>query len=118
MSQHPATPTPRPVFIARMNASLFTHEFLCRLASNLKVYEAFEREALRIVAKGRTHYSARTIIEVLRHNSALSDVDPDWKLNDHATPFYARLFGLCNPEHAGLFELRHTRSVKRAEAHA
>lgn len=110
--------TPRPVFMAQMNTELFTLEFLLRLASNLKVYEAFEREALRVVAKGRTHYSARTIIEVLRHNSALSDVDAEWKLNDHATPFYARLFGLCNPEHADLFELRTTKSVKRVEAFA
>jgi len=89
--------TPRAVFIAQMNSERFTPEFLAYLPDNLHVYDAFEREALRIVNRGRTHYSARTIIEVLRHNSALAEHGGPFKLSDWHTPYLARLFVLVNP---------------------
>lgn len=108
--------TPRALFMAQMNAEQFTPEFLAMLPKNLHVYTAFEREALRVVARGREHYSARTIIEVLRHNSALEEVGGAWKLNDHATPYWARLFALMNPDHAGLFEFREAKAARRDEA--
>lgn len=103
--------TPRALFVARLHADRFTHDFLLSLPANLHVYEAFEREALKVVRRGHTHYSARTIVEVLRHNSALADGDVEFKLNDHATPYYARLFTLMNPQHAQLFEFRKVRNL-------
>lgn len=101
----------RALEMARLHANRFTHEFLLALPDNLHVYAAFEREALRVVAKGHAHYSARTIIEVLRHASALADNDPEFKLNDHFTPFYARLFTILHPQHADLFEFRKVRNL-------
>lgn len=103
--------TPRPVRIAQFHAEQFTEEFLAALPANLRVYERFEVEALKVARRGFKHYSARTIIEVLRHHSALEDVDASFKLNDHATPFYARLFALLNPLHKDLFEFRETKST-------
>ena len=84
---------------------LFPSEFLTYLDENAHVYEAFEQEAIK-AAKVRQHYSARTIIEVLRHNSAVSEKGGEWKLNDHHTPYLARLFAINNPAHARLFEFR------------
>jgi hypothetical protein len=105
--------TPAPLAYATAYANQFTPEFLAYLPENLHVYQAFEREARKVAARGRTHYSARTIIEVLRHNSTLEEVGGTWKLNDHYTPYLARLFALIHPAHSGLFEFREAKAVKR-----
>jgi len=104
---------PAPVQIAELHADHFTHTFLAWLPENLHVFTAFEREAKRVAARGFRHYSARTIIEVLRHNSALAETGGPWKLNDWNTPYLARLFVLAHPEHAGLFEFRATKAAER-----
>lgn len=107
--------TPRPVALAAMHADQFTDRFLAYLPDNLHVYDAFERETLKVAAKGFKHYSARTIIEVLRHHSALHEVGGPWKLNDHMTPYWARLFALMHPPHAQLFEYREAKAVARRD---
>ena len=101
--------------IANANPDSFTPEFLAYLPENLHVYERFEREALKVAAKGFKHYSARTIIEVLRHWSALEEKGGAWKLNNDQTPYHARLFALCNPLYATLFEFREAKAAKRAQ---
>lgn len=108
----------RPLLVAQQHADQFTPVFMAYLPENLHVYDAFEREAMRVVRRGFKHYSARTIIEVLRHNSALAESGGPWKLNDHATPYLARLFALINPAFAGLFEFRITKAVGRGRAAA
>lgn len=109
--------TPRPLFMAQMHAEKFRSDFIDYLRENVFVYEAFEREALRVAAR-REHYSARTLIEVLRHESALREKAADWKLNDSWTPHLARLFALMNPRHKDLFEFRESKAAKREGAMA
>ncbi|MNL51799.1 hypothetical protein D3C87_1749270 [compost metagenome] len=116
-----ATPVPavkRPLLMAQQHVDQFTPAFMAYLPENLHVYEAFEREAMRVARRGFEHYSARTIIEVLRHNSALAERAGPWKLNDWHTPYLARLFALLNPAFAGLFEFRVTKAVGRGRAAA
>ena len=84
----------------------FREGFQAWMFENSHVWKRFEQEALRIWNRGRRHYSARTIIEVLRHESALSDTGVEYKLNDHNTPDLARLFLDLHPACAGLFETR------------
>ena len=95
-----------PIVVAQAHSDLFTPEFLEFLPENVHVYEAFEREARRIVARGFKHYSSKTIIEVLRHHSALEQVGGAWKLNNNTTPYLSRLFALMNPANADLFAFR------------
>lgn len=97
----------------RAHADRFTDEFIEYLPHNLHVFRAFEREAMKVVARGWKHYSARTIVEVLRHTSALAEVGGSFKLNDRNTPFLARLFALLHPQYANLFEYRTAKSVQR-----
>lgn len=105
---------PRPVWLAHMHREQFTDEFLAYLPDNLHVWEAFEQEALKVARKGFKHYSARTIIHVLRHHSALEEVNGEgWKLNDHVSPYPGRLFALTHPLHATLFEFREAKAAKR-----
>lgn len=104
-----------PEAIAQRYANQFTAEFLAYLPANLHVFAAFEREALKVARLGFKHYSARTIVEVLRHHSALEQVGGQWKLNDHNTPYLARLFALVHPAYSGLFEFREAKAIKREE---
>lgn len=89
--------------VARSDA--FREDFYEYLDANWQVWLRFQQEADKIRARGRSRYSARTIGEVLRHESALSD-DSGWKLNDHIWPDMARLYLAVTPEARGFFELR------------
>lgn len=85
----------------------FRNDFPGWLASNQPIYAEFERQA-RLIASRRNHYSARTIAEVIRHNSQLSEVGGEWKINNNRIPDMARLFSLRNPQHSQLFQLRNS----------
>jgi hypothetical protein len=85
---------------------VFRPGFAAWLADNRHVWHRFEAEAHKVRARGRKHYSARTIVEVLRHESALADSGEPWKLNDHNTPDLARLYLLAHPDASGFFETR------------
>lgn len=100
--------------LARENADAFRPGFVAWLADNLHVWAAFKREADRIWSRGRRHYSARTIGEVLRHESALADTGSEWKLNNVVFPDLARLYLLTHPERDGFFELRTQANSERA----
>ena len=51
--------------IVRDNPGQFAIDFEDWLGDNMHIWYAFEREAQNIRAKGRDHYSARTIVEFL-----------------------------------------------------
>ena len=101
------------VNLADTNIDQFSNEFLDWLPNNLHVYYAFEEEVMKIIKKGFKHYSARTIVHVLRHHSAVSENGSEWKINDHHSPYLARLFDLAYPNHAGLFEYRLTTKTRK-----
>ena len=75
------------------------------LEQNPHIYKAFEREALS-VAKRREHYSAKTIVEFLRHHTMITQKEGEWKIDNYATSGLARHFAKCHPTHASLFKFR------------
>jgi len=91
--------------IAKLHADEFRADFPEWLRANHPIYAEFERQAMNIAAR-RDRYSARTILEVMRHNSALSENGGHFKLNNNRAPCMARLFSITHPEHAGFFQLR------------
>lgn len=97
-------------------AKQFRKDFPAWLHDNFHVWEAFENQADMIWARGRRHYSARTIGEYLRHESALRETaaGTGWKLNDHYWPDLARLYMLVKPERDGFFERRVSPATLRA----
>jgi len=103
-----------PITVVHANDGMFRSDFAEWLVENGHVWRRFEAEADKVWARGRKHYSARTIIEVLRHESALTDTDKTWKLNDCRTPDMARLYLLLHPSHAGFFETRVQSKSERA----
>jgi hypothetical protein len=100
--------------LVRENVDLFRDDFPTWLASNRHVWDAFVREADRIRLHGRKHYSARTIIEVLRHASALAERGGVWKINNNLAPDLARLYVLRYPEAGDFFEFRVMPGSERA----
>jgi hypothetical protein len=74
------------------------------VADNVALFDRFIYEAHRV--SGRKRYSARTIIEVLRHNTLASDNDKDFKINNDIAPKFARVSMALFPALEGLFELR------------
>lgn len=96
---------------------VFRSDFHCWLNDNFHIYEAFEREANKIAAR-RDHYSSRTIIEVLRHETALREAPNELqlKITNNAAPDLARLYAMFHPERREFFEFRHSPLSDRAVA--
>lgn len=92
------------------NKHLFTKEFLLWFPENEHIWIAFVSESSKVINAGFRHYSARTIIHVLRHHSALAETRSEWKINNNISPYLARLFALVHPEHKDLFEYRKTKA--------
>lgn len=76
------------------------------LAENFHVWERFCGIAEEVWVRGRRHYSGRTIVEVIRHESAIREVSSEYKINNSAAPAMCRLYTYLRPERTGLFELR------------
>lgn len=98
----------------RMKGGSFRPDFLEWLEKNWDIYRAFEREADRVRGRGRSHYSARTIGEFLRHHTLTREEGGDFKVNDHYWPDLARLYTMMNPGTEGFFEFRVLKGAVRA----
>jgi hypothetical protein len=90
----------------KSNPDKFSDEFHTWIQDNEPIFHAFCTEALKVHNRGRKHYSARTIVEFLRHHTTLQEKDGVFKINDHCVPYMARLFDLMFPHAKGLFEYR------------
>ena len=109
--------TPTPLAVMHEHGDTFTAAFRSWLPDNLHVYDAFEAEALKVLRRGFKHYSARTIVHVLRHHSATTETSTEgWKINNDHSPYLARLFDLLHPAHVGLWEYRETKAVSETAA--
>lgn len=74
--------------------------------SNWHIVEAFEETALNLIRIGREHYSARTIVEVLVHESLLKEVDGTFKIGNDNAPDLARIFVALHPDRVDFWEYR------------
>lgn len=76
------------------------------IVHNWPVYQEFERRALALCEKGRTHLGSKMIWEVMRYYSLLAEKDNLFRLNNNRTADVARLFEALNPQYQGTFEFR------------
>ena len=100
------------VEVARANGDVLAADFLEWLPENLHVWDAFVAETLKVIRRGFTHYSSYTIVEFLRHHTAVHEASPVYKINNNHRPYLPRLFEIMYPQHAGLFEYRTTTKEK------
>lgn len=75
-----------------------------------KLFEGFTFEAINV---GRPRYSAKAVVERIRWHVDIETNDPDFKINNNHTAFYARMFMDRHPEHEGFFEMRIQLSASR-----
>ncbi len=75
---------------------------------NPHVLEQLEAMCVQVMARGRTRFSLKTAVEVLRWDYWLTTDDPTshYKLNNSYVSFYVRLIVQRHPEWDGLFEMR------------
>jgi len=92
----------------------YRSDFASWLSANPHIWSAFAREANRVWDRGRRHWSARTIIEFLRHETALAEQGGDFKINGNYVPDLARLYQDTFPDRASLFETRLPQNAARA----
>lgn len=76
------------------------------LRANFHIWKRFVQEADKVRGTGREHYSARTIGEFLRHQTALRDKESQFKCDNNVWPDCARLYLALRPEAKDFFELR------------
>lgn len=79
---------------------------LCR---NLKLFTRFIQEAHKVPSR-RNHYSSRTIIEFLRHETLEKDDDLDYKINNNIAPKMSSASMEIFPSLNGLFYKRKSNS--------
>lgn len=81
--------------------------FIPMLEQNEELWKRFESEANKAWQRGCRHYSARTIIEFLRHHSAMQQSGQlAFKINNNVAPDFARLYVAMYPERESLFQFR------------
>jgi hypothetical protein len=75
---------------------------------NPHVYVELVRRATALVSRGLPNFGVRLLWESMRFDFMISTTKgrDDFKLNDHAAPFYARLIMIREPHLADVFELR------------
>lgn len=81
-------------------------EFTDWLNANMGIWVRFMLEANKIWDSGRRHYSARTIVEYMRHETAVRERSGEWKINNNVVPYLARTYMELYPARAGFFALR------------
>jgi hypothetical protein len=77
-----------------------------------EIWHEFKKLALALVVKGRKHYGARCLVEVIRYHRDLKYADRDFKINNNFVADYARKFNRVCPEHGKFFEMRRRKGEK------
>lgn len=84
-------------------------------AANPQIYDRLRGMCENLRRKGRTFYSMRTLVCVLRYEADISTTGQEVMingvmrtvtLNDHHSPYYARMLIEDDPTYAHFFELR------------
>jgi len=77
---------------------------------NPVIYRLFCRFVDELVHAGRKRFSADAVLHRIRWETAIQTTDEKFKINDHYSSRYARLWLDENPGHGSFFELRKLRS--------
>lgn len=90
--------------IRRLEAKFRQHH-----AENPHVYELFKKFTDQVIKAGFENYSARAIFHRIRWYTNVETNDPTFKLNDHHSPYYARMW-MEDYERPDFFRIRELRN--------
>ena len=96
----------------RKSAEQLEKEFEDFHTANPHIWETIELYANKAISNGVKRWSMRSILEVIRWDSAISTSSRGYKVNDHLSPYYARHWNKVHPEYEGFFALRKTKGEK------
>lgn len=103
----------RAIQVLTFHDGFFRKDFAPWLKANWHIWERFCLESERVWDTGRRRYSARTLIEYIRHDTTLreSPSDPSrgtsgYKINNSFVPDLGRLYCLLNIGRDNFFECR------------
>lgn len=106
-----------PMNLVAENRGMFTDEFVKWLPENLHIFSEFCARAVAIRRRGREHYGAKTIFEVIRFETDFrSKPDESFKCNNNFTAYLARLCMIAYPETNEMFETRIVKKVYQNES--
>jgi len=74
-------------------------------AEHPDIWQEFRDIAMDLILKGRDHYGAKAIFEIIRYHRAIRG-GSDFKVNNSFTASYARKFAAEYPEYSTFFEFR------------
>jgi hypothetical protein len=93
----------------RSRKEQLVHQWEAFHMANPRVWKHYDRRAWQKLEEGRSHYGSSAIIEWIRYEVRLETYDPlnlGVKLNDHVSPYYARLWRKLNPDHRTFIRTR------------
>lgn len=74
--------------------------------ANPAVWVAWCARCLELLTEGRTHYSARAVVDWIRSDTNLETTDEQVKLNNDFGAYYARMYLATHPVAGEFFKLR------------
>jgi len=76
--------------------------------ANPQVWKRFCHHVRRLTLRGAEHYSARTIISVIRFERDLESMDiaTGFHVNNNFSPYYARMWEIRHPDRPRFFSKR------------
>lgn len=84
-------------------------------AENPRVYQLFDKFAWMLIHRGYQHHSADAVLHRIRWASAVEMEGDEFKINDHFSAYYARLWMRNNPDNRGFFRLRVLKNGEASE---
>jgi hypothetical protein len=79
--------------------------------ANPKVYELFDRFTKQVIRRGHKNFSSDAILHRIRWETNVATNGDKFKINDHFSAYYARLWLENNPDHDGFFRTRELREA-------
>mgnify|MGYP005605361355 FL=1 len=78
---------------------------------NPEVYSELKNLATELIRNGHQYYSMKALFEIIRYHRTISTNDPQFKLNNNYTSFYARLLMEKENMLKGFFRLRQQNGI-------
>jgi len=71
-----------------------------------EIWKLFMDITFRLIRRGKRHYGAKAVFEIIRYHRIVQHNDSEFKVNNNYTAYYARKFMQTFPEWDGFFETR------------
>jgi hypothetical protein len=79
-------------------------------AANPEIWRLFVLFTFDRIRRSCSHYSARGVFHRIRWETVADTDDPEFKVNDRWSPYYARKFHRAYPQHGGFFRTRRAKA--------